>query len=339
MNNENNEYSNSENNKSNSKENIIDAWCWLNKSPDMTSMQALAKLKYKISKALNISHKHLKIGHAGTLDPFATGVLPIAIGQASKFIHLFLDISKKYKFTVKFGEQTDTDDNTGKVIATSYIIPSKDQLEKIIYKFIGKIQQIPPRYSAILINGVRAYKTARKESRENITESSLKLEAREVEIYSLELLSYDESNASASFSVHCGKGMYVRSLALDISKALETVGHVTKLIRTAYGPIELEDTISLDELNSNEEILSQLKPMESIINFFQNIEVDDDSAFALLNGISVTKNILSDTEQKYCENQNYITVNNKKIIGLINIKYNEENNIVLYPKRMLANNK
>lgn len=333
----NNECDKDEKNINRSKKDTIDSWCWLNKTPDMTSMQTLAKLKYKLSRALNISHKHLKIGHAGTLDPFATGVLPIAIGQASKFIHLFLDISKKYKFTVKFGEQTDTDDNTGKVINTNNIIPSKDQVEQIINKFIGNIQQVPPRYSAILINGVRAYKTARKESRENITESSLKLEAREVAIYSLELLSYDENNSSASFSVHCGKGMYVRSLASDIAQALGALGHVTELIRTAYGPIQLEDTITLDEINNNAEVMSQLKPMESIIGFFPSIALDDESTFALLNGISVTKNLSSDKQEKYLEHKNYIGFNDKKIIGLINIKYIEEDVIIIYPKRMLAN--
>lgn len=197
-----------------------------------------------------------KNGHTGTLDPFATGVLPIAFGEATKLIPYVTDGIKEYEFTLKFGSTTDTLDLTGQTTQTGGKIPTKEEILKILPEFIGKITQIPPAYSAIKINGQRAYDLARKGQEVSIPE-------RQIEIFKLELLSILSAD-EYKFRVLCSKGTYVRTLGADMAKKLDTFGHLTALRRTKCAKFDLSHTILLENLKNMSYIgdrQSQLLPL------------------------------------------------------------------------------
>ena len=197
-----------------------------------------------------------KNGHTGTLDPFATGVLPIAFGEATKLIPYVTDGIKEYEFTLKFGSTTDTLDLTGQTTQTGGKIPTKEDILNIIPEFIGKITQIPPAYSAIKINGQRAYDLARKGQDVSIPE-------RQIEIFKLELLSILSAD-EYKFRVLCSKGTYVRTLGADMAKKLDTFGHLTALRRTKCAKFDLSHTILLENLKNMSYIdvrQSQLLPL------------------------------------------------------------------------------
>lgn len=181
-----------------------------------------------------------KNGHTGTLDPFASGVLPIAFGEATKLIPYVTDGSKEYEFTLKFGVTTDTLDLTGKITSSGGITPSKEQILSVLPSFIGEITQIPPAYSAIKIAGQRAYDLARQGQNVTIPE-------RQITVYDLQLLDI-LPDSQASFRVSCSKGTYVRTLGADIALKLGTCGYLTSLRRTKCGKFSLSDTILLDNL-------------------------------------------------------------------------------------------
>jgi tRNA pseudouridine55 synthase len=180
-----------------------------------------------------------KVGHGGTLDPLATGVLPIAVGEATKLAGRMLDSDKVYDFTIRFGIETDTLDLEGKPVADSDVRPTRDQIAAILPRFTGAIEQMPPAYSALKVDGARAYDLARKG--EVVT-----LATRAVTIHALTLGETD--GESATLTAHVSKGTYIRSLARDIALALDSVGHVTMLRRVKAGPFTLESAISLDKL-------------------------------------------------------------------------------------------
>ena len=182
----------------------------------------------------------IKVGHGGTLDPLASGILPIALGEATKTVAYVMDTQKTYEFTAKWGEQTSTDDAEGEVIATSDTRPDADAITAILPQFTGQISQIPPAYSAIKIDGKRAYDLARQGTDEIV------LAARDIMIHRLTLTAH--TNEDACFVTSCGKGTYIRSLARDIATALGTVAHVSHLRRTAVGQFTQENAISLDFL-------------------------------------------------------------------------------------------
>ena len=182
----------------------------------------------------------IKVGHGGTLDPLASGILPIALGEATKTVAYVMDAQKTYEFTAKWGEQTSTDDAEGEVIATSDTRPDADEITAILPQFTGQISQIPPAYSAIKIDGKRAYDLARQGADEIV------LAARDIMIHRLALTAH--TNEDACFVTSCGKGTYIRSLARDIATALGTVAHVSHLRRTAVGQFTQENAISLDSL-------------------------------------------------------------------------------------------
>ena len=181
-----------------------------------------------------------KNGHAGTLDPFATGVLPIAFGEATKLIPYVMDGSKEYEFVLRFGFSTNTDDVEGTSVQTGGKTPSKEEILNILPYFVGKIEQTPPPYSAIKINGKRAYKLAR-------AGENFEIPSRSVTIESLELLEQVDEN-SFSFRVRCSKGTYVRALGRDIALKLNTFGHLTSLRRTKCGFFCIRDTILLENV-------------------------------------------------------------------------------------------
>jgi tRNA pseudouridine55 synthase len=181
-----------------------------------------------------------KIGHTGTLDMEAEGVLPIAIGQATKLTSILMDATKTYVFTVKFGAKTDTADLAGKVIDTCQYIPSLDECINVCPQFIGQITQTPPAYSALKVNGVRAYKLAREEK-------EIILQPRAITIYNLELLDYNPDHNSATYVASCSKGTYIRTLAEDISLSLQSLGFVLELRRTKVGMFTEENSVNVND--------------------------------------------------------------------------------------------
>lgn len=212
----------------------VHGWINLDKPKGVTSTQAVGRVKRLLNAA--------KVGHGGTLDPLASGILPIALGEATKTVSWAMDGEKEYVFTIKFGEATATDDREGEVTAESDVRPSDDRISEVLPAFIGEIDQIPPRYSAIKINGERAYDRARDGE-------DFEMKSRRVTIVDLVLEDRPDRDHAV---VRCrsGKGVYVRSLARDISVALGTVGHVADLRRTAVGPFREKDAISLENLEA-----------------------------------------------------------------------------------------
>ncbi|MBR1373721.1 tRNA pseudouridine(55) synthase TruB [bacterium] len=213
----------------------INGWIILDKPQGISSNQALRKIQYLLHAK--------KAGHIGTLDPFATGVLPLAFGEATKLIPYLEKDTKTYEFTLKFGQATTTDDIEGEICQTSSYLPSEAEITAIIPQFMGEIFQTPPKYSAIHIDGERAYQLARQG-----TEFSIP--PRQVVISKLELLQYQSSEACADFRVTCSKGTYVRTLGHDIAQKLNSCGHLTALRRTQNGFFKLSDTILLDNLKN-----------------------------------------------------------------------------------------
>jgi tRNA pseudouridine55 synthase len=181
-----------------------------------------------------------RVGHGGTLDPLASGVLPIAIGEATKLAGRMLDASKAYDFTIRFGAETDTLDLEGAVVATSDVIPTEQDVRAALPAFTGPIDQVPPAYSALKVDGQRAYDLARRGE-------TVELKTRAVTVHALDLIAYAPGEATLSATV--SKGTYIRSLARDLALALNSRGHVTMLRRTRAGPFGLEQAISLDFLD------------------------------------------------------------------------------------------
>lgn len=213
----------------------INGWIILDKPQGISSNQALRKIQYLL--------KAKKAGHIGTLDPFATGVLPLAFGEATKLIPYLEGNEKTYEFTLKFGIATTTDDIEGEVIKTSENIPTKEQIEAILPSFLGEISQTPPKYSAIHINGERAYELARQGQ-------DFEIPARTVNIKELKLLEYNKEEKTALFCVTCSKGTYVRTLGHDLAEKLNSCGHLIALRRTKNGFFDLTRTILLENLKN-----------------------------------------------------------------------------------------
>jgi tRNA pseudouridine55 synthase len=238
---------------------VIHGWIILDKPVGLGSTQAVGAVKRALREA---GEPKTRVGHGGTLDPLASGVLPIALGEATKLAGRMLDATKAYDFTIRFGEETDTLDLEGKVIATSQVRPTPADVEAILPRFTGPIRQVPPAFSALKVEGKRAYDLAR-------AGEQVELEARDVTIHELTSRHPRESGDPAeqieklgsrfrgnddvmqqiTLSATVSKGTYIRSLARDIAQALGTVGHVTMLRRTKAGPFTLEQAISLDFLN------------------------------------------------------------------------------------------
>ena len=215
---------------------MISGWIILDKPVGIGSTPCVSAVKRALREA---GAAKTKVGHGGTLDPLASGVLPIALGEATKLAGHMLDASKSYDFTIKFGEQTDTLDLEGAVIAISDLRPTMAEVDAVLDRFRGPIEQVPPAYSALKVDGKRAYDLAR-------AGEEVLLKTRLVTVHALILQSSDES--SATFSAIVSKGTYIRSLARDIALALGTVGHVTMLRRTRAGPFDLFQAITLDKL-------------------------------------------------------------------------------------------
>ena len=214
----------------------LNGWIILDKPLGLGSTQGVSAVKRALRDG---GYARVKVGHGGTLDPLATGVLPIALGEATKLAGRMLDASKTYDFTIAFGAQTDGLDAEGAVVATSDVRPTLAQAEAVLPRFTGQIDQIPPAFSALKIDGVRAYDRAR-------AGEVVEMAARSVTIHELMLISYDTD--SVTLSAHVSKGTYIRSLARDIAMACRSVGHVAMLRRLRVGPFTAKESITLDNL-------------------------------------------------------------------------------------------
>ena len=226
----------------------VHGWIVLDKPVGMTSTQAVAMVK-RLFRAR-------KAGHAGTLDPLASGLLPIALGEATKTVPFVMDGRKVYRFTVRWGIETDTDDTEGRVIATSEKRPARDEIEALLPRYTGVISQVPPKFSAIKVDGERAYDLAR--DGEDVV-----LDAREIDVHSLRLV--EVTTEDATFEAECGKGTYVRALARDLGRDLRCRGHVVALRRAAVGPFDEQDAVTPDELAAMRQGVGALAPMEDAL--------------------------------------------------------------------------
>lgn len=270
-------------------------WIIIDKPVGPGSTQMVSAVK----RALRVGgYGKYKVGHGGTLDPLASGVLPIAIGEATKLCGRMLDADKAYDFTIKFGEQTDTLDAEGPVIATSDVRPTLAGLEAVLPRFTGPIAQVPPAYSALKIDGERAYDRARagetfEIKTRAVTIHSLTIEGKEEDPRPGLLLQAGEGRdegfllSSVTLSARVSKGTYIRSLARDIALALGTVGHVTMLRRTRAGPFTLAPAISLDkldELAKGHRLEAITLPLTAGLDDIPALSVTPDQAKALREG-------------------------------------------------------
>lgn len=234
----------------------VHGWLIFDKPQGMTSTQAVARVKRLFDAA--------KAGHAGTLDPLATGVLPIALGEATKTVPFVVEGSKEYRFTVRFGAETDTDDSEGKVVERSERRPSRAEIEAKLTSFTGEIDQVPPRYSALKVDGARAYDLARDDE-------AFELAPRRVSIARLALVDLPDRDRCV-LEARCGKGTYVRALARDLGRALGAFGHVEALRRTRVGEFDETRAVTLQTLEAmaesggHEALLGALLPVETALH-------------------------------------------------------------------------
>ncbi|MFZ3483071.1 tRNA pseudouridine(55) synthase TruB [Sphingomonas sp. 3-13AW] len=258
-------------------------WILLDKPLGLGSTQGVSAVKRALRDG---GYGRFKVGHGGTLDPLATGVLPIALGEATKLAGRMLDSDKVYDFTIRFGEQTDTLDLEGTVIATSEVRPTRAGVEAVLPRFTGPIAHVPPIYSALKVDGQRAYALAR-------AGEEVELKSRDVTIHALTLADADADAGAdgpleaVTLTAHVSKGTYIRSLARDIALALGTVGHVTMLRRVKAGPFGLKTAISLDklaELGKGHALAQALLPLRAGLDDIPAFSLTPDQAGRLRQG-------------------------------------------------------
>jgi tRNA pseudouridine55 synthase len=261
----------------------INGWLVVDKAPGTTSTHVVNVVKH-LTKAQ-------KVGHGGTLDPLATGVLPIAMGEATKTVAYVMDASKSYRFTLRFGEARDTDDATGAVVASSDTRPSDAEIRAALPGFVGLIQQVPPQYAAVKVQGERAYDIARRGE-------TVELAPREIRIDQLELTARPDQDLG-EFRMTCGKGAYVRSIARDLGRALGCLAHVEQLRRTEVGAFTVDNAASLEALArivENDTLPQVLVPMTTALAGIPALAVTEPQALRLRAGqpIRVAPALLGD---------------------------------------------
>ena len=253
----------------------------INKPLGASSAQVVGRVKRLVG-------KQNKVGHAGTLDPLASGVLPLAIGEATKVVQFLIDASKVYEFEVSWGQETTTDDAEGEVVASSEQRAEISELEKILPQFTGEIEQLPPSYSALKINGRRAYDLAR-------AGEEVKLAPRKVTVYSLEILEYSQN--ATKFRMKCSKGTYVRSIARDIGRKLGSYGYVTVLNRTQHGAFGIDRAITLEsfeEMCTRGEVSKAFLPLEEVLDGIPALPLDEFEEKQIRNGVALDKSVNSE---------------------------------------------
>ena len=268
---------------------------------------------FSISKSLKKKFQFKKLGHLGTLDPLAEGVLPIAIGEATKSINFITNNIKRYSFLVKWGEETDTYDREGSIIFKSKKRPTFENIKKVINKFfVGEISQIPPIFSAVKINGERAYKLARK----NI---KIELKKKKINIIKIEAKPPDDKNF-CEFDVLCSKGTYIRSLARDIARKLNTFGFAYKIIRTQDHLFKIENSITLKNILKFDlsDIRKKLMPIEFVLNEAKTIILEKKYSDMLKNGMIINHNLVDNEVSN--ENKLILVKNENKLVCIANLE-------------------
>ncbi len=292
----------------------LNGWIFLDKPIGMTSNAALQQIRRNLSK--------VKAGFVGTLDPLASGLLPIALGKSTKVINLAENLNKKYTFSVKWGEKTDTGDTEGNVIEISRKYPSKEDIKGVLSKFNGLINQTPPKYSSLKVDGVRAYELARKKI-------PFKLKKRKVNIYKLRVNNFI-SNQISEFKVECSSGTYVRSLAESISDSLGTFGTVTSLRREGFGNFN-KNLISLDyflSLVHSDDLNNVIEPVDNVFNWINVIKINKKQLNKVLKGNCIEMDVFFKNNLQP-KNLNFVKYKNEIVaLGLLEKK-------TFYPKKIL----
>jgi tRNA pseudouridine55 synthase len=251
----------------------MDGIILINKEKNYTSHDIVAIAKKTLGE---------KIGHTGTLDPNATGVLPLLVGKATKISKYIVNHDKVYKAVLKLGIKTDTADITGNIIEqVNVVMPTKEEIEKVFASIIGKQEQIPPMYSAIKVNGKKLYEYARQGK-------TVEIEPRKIEIYNLELQNINNVEQEITFTVHCSKGTYIRTLCEQIANKLNTIGNMKELIRLQVGEFKIENSITINELKENRG--NALKYITTVEQFFESKEkilLDSNKLEQFLNGVKL----------------------------------------------------
>lgn len=254
----------------------VNGWLILDKPEGLTSTKAVGRTRWLYDAA--------KAGHAGTLDPLATGILPIAFGEATKTVPFAVDGAKTYRFTVRFGAETETDDTEGAVTETSGKRPARAAIEAALPRFTGDIEQIPPRFSALKVDGARAYDLARDRE-------EFELPPRTVTIDRLEIVDIPDPGTCV-LEADCGKGTYVRALARDLGRALHCLGHISALRRTRVGGFTEDDAVTLADVEraageDRDALLGLLKPVETALEDLPSLSITAADAAKLRQGRSV----------------------------------------------------
>ncbi len=249
----------------------VSGWVVLDKPEEMTSTHAVSAVR----RLFNAQ----KAGHAGTLDPLASGILPIALGEATKTVPWLMEAEKIYRFTIRWGVSTDTQDREGKEIARSEVRPKPEAISAALPGFIGEIEQIPPQFSAVKVEGERAYDLAR-------AGETVELQPRTVVVYEAELVETEGADL-ATFRVRCGKGFYIRALVRDLATKLGAEGHVWRLRRTSVGPFTEVESVTLDaleDLRHKDAASERLKPVETALADIPALAINGEDAFKLRQG-------------------------------------------------------
>ncbi len=286
----------------------IHGWLNFDKPENMTSTQAVGTLK----RLFNAQ----KVGHSGTLDPLATGILPIAFGEATKTVQWVMDSDKEYVFTIGWGRSTTTLDLEGETNALSENRPTNSDIQTALESFIGEIEQVPPKFSAIKIDGKRAYDMARDND-------EFEIEGRTVMVHEAELLKINDIH-HATFRLRVGKGFYVRSFARDIAVALNTVGHVSNLRRTKVGAFKEENAVKLSELETSqqENLTSYLVSIGLALDGVPSVEVIPETVVDIRQGRSaiLLQHVINDWKLKKPDDRIAVARNGEDVIALGEIR-------------------
>lgn len=281
----------------------LDGILLINKEKEYTSNDVVQKIKHKF----NLE----KVGHTGTLDPNATGVLPLLVNNGTKLSKYLINHDKTYIATLKLGEKTETGDREGKIIEKREIPElNKSKVLKTLNSFIGKQEQKPPMYSAIKVNGRKLYEYARDENNEL---PKITVEKRNIEIYSIELINFDKDTNQIKFKVDCSKGTYIRTLCEDIAEKLGTVGHMSDLQRTRVGNFKIEESYKIEEIENIEKLENYIITFKDFFKDKETINIDPKNLELYINGGRFITNKKDGIYNIYCE-EKYIG------IGIVNKK-------------------
>ncbi len=277
-------------------------WLVLDKSYGLTSTKAVNKIKRKLSIK--------KAGHLGTLDPLATGVLPVALGEATKTIPYIKNLTKKYKFIIKWGEETSTDDREGKIISESQKRPTLVEIKRVLSLYAGKMEQVPPKYSAIKINGERAYNLSRRGN-------MFSMPKRMIEIKSIHVTNVIDRDHTR-FEVECGSGTYVRSLARDIARSLGTLGHAYLIRRTRVGQFLEKDSFAIsDDKVDKKSMKVKIIPIEKVLEHMTIVELTNHKLLEKLQNGQAIK--VKNLKKKFFFGEKLIIKAKGKLISIANL--------------------